>query len=81
MFPFHLVQWANTEIFLNKEDASSLEMSWNNYAIVKAIHKVYNSVIYLKFKTSLVIASAHTRASLLRSAYENWYETHPLGTK
>ena len=81
VFPFLLVQWAHTEIFLNKEDASSLETSWNNYVIVKAIHKLYNSVTYLKFKTSLVIVSAHTQASLLPSAYGNWYETHPLGTK
>ena len=44
------------------------------------IHEVQNSIIFLNFKTSVVIVP-HLRASLWRIAYGNWYATNPLNIK
>ena len=43
----------------------------------RTVHELWNSIILLNFKTSLVIFSP-PGASLWRFAYENQYVTHPL---
>ena len=43
------------------------------------IYKLWNSIIFLNFKTSLVITPrTHPQTSLSRIAYENRFVTHPL---
>ena len=59
---------------------------WLNKCIIHCqfmtIYELWNSIIFLNFKTSLVTTSLpsppHPRTSLSRIAYENRYVTHPL---
>ena len=55
---------------------------WNNYTIewqFITIYEPWNSIIFLNFKTSLVMFfRPHPATSLSRCAYENRYVTHPL---
>ena len=52
----------------------------NKYTIhwqLMTIHELWNSIIFLNFKTSLVITTLPPTSSS-RIAYENRYVTHPL---